>query len=899
MSGTLSSKVVLALLLLVAFGPAAQGQPAFRVKDLNTTRSEGIPSEYGPNAFMDGFVASAGTVYFGASDGIHGFEPWRSDGTAAGTRLVADVCPGSCASQPHGFAVVGRNVFFLADDGFHGPELWKSDGTAAGTALVKDLLAAGEIGSLHGLAELSGRLIFALDYYGERSELWTSDGTAAGTFRLAQFGRASLGNNLVPLARLGRKLFFVAWAPAHGEELWMTDGTAAGTVLLKDVNPGPSGSAYGNPEKTVAVAGGKLFFLTNGPQGGLWVSDGTPSGTVPVTGPDGPYNLRELISWGREVAFFASRDRQVLELWRSDGTAAGTRAVKKISMNSYFLSFVAGRLFFSSDCEIWASDGTARGTLSLRSFGSGFSCTYNRPVPLTQGGGGGKLLFTADDGVRGREVWQTDGTPAGTALVADLYPGPASSTVYGSGAFAGGRWYFRARSGEDVGFQLWTTTGTAANTRMLRINRQASGLHVDGRGGLVGPRAFLDGDGKLLFQGGDGVTGAELAQSDGTAAGTFVIKDLKPGGDASLPGELLRIGATVFFRTDAGTGSEKLWRTDGTAAGTQMLFAPGHLHFAGLFSPRDLTPLGDRLVFAGAWWDDFSNNLLESDGTADGTVAIDAASAAHGVQGIVPLHAGRVLFQAGEELWTSDRTAAGTSLLGAAPTLAYRRDLKDVSSVRDGVLLFAGSTPANGEELWRSDGTEAGTYRLAEIVPGPGAKPLGPFATAGAAVFFAAGGDELWKNDASGTTLVRKLPPGDPAFGIRSLTALGSKVYFTYHDNQRGHELWTSDGTEAGTVRLRDLLPGAGSSHPRHLRALGSVLLFSASDGVHGFEPWQSDGTGGGTRMIQDIAPGSLSSSPTEFTTAGPNVYFAANDGTSGFELWAVPRQTLLTAGRR
>src|SRR5204863_301529 len=87
--------------------------------------------------------------------------------------------------------------------------------------------------------------------------------------------------------------------------------------------------------------------------------------------------------------------------------------------------------------EIWASDGTARGTLSLRSFGSGFSCTYNRPVPLTQGGGGAKLLFTADDGVRGRELWQSDGTRAGTALVADLYPGPASGALPGGGGDPG------------------------------------------------------------------------------------------------------------------------------------------------------------------------------------------------------------------------------------------------------------------------------------------------------------------------------------------------------------------------------------------------------------------------------------------------------------------------------
>jgi len=220
--------------------------------------------------------------------------------------------------------------------------------------------------------------------------------------------------------------------------------------------------------------------------------------------------------------------------------------------------------------------------------------------------------------------------------------------------------------------------------------------------------------------------------------------------------------------------------------------------------------------------------------------------------------------------------------------------LKDSSAARGGVLYFSGFSAGSGEELWRSDGTVAGTYLLAETVAGPGSQPLGPFATAGAAVFFAAGGDELWKNDAAGTALVRALP-GAPSVGIRSLTPLGSKVYFSYDDGVAGRELWVSDGTAAGTRMVEDLNPGPGSSHPRELQAVGAILLFSASDGVHGFEPWRSNGTALGTRLLHDIAPGALPSSPTELTASGSNVYFAANDGTNGFELWALPSQALLS----
>jgi trimeric autotransporter adhesin len=114
------------LLLLVLFSAVARAQPAFQVEDLNTSRSAGIGSEF-TSYFLDGFAAALdGTIFFAASDGIHGVELWRTDGTEAGTSLVADLCPGSCASIPRSFTVAGDEMFFLADDGLHGMALWKS-----------------------------------------------------------------------------------------------------------------------------------------------------------------------------------------------------------------------------------------------------------------------------------------------------------------------------------------------------------------------------------------------------------------------------------------------------------------------------------------------------------------------------------------------------------------------------------------------------------------------------------------------------------------------------------------------------------------------------------------------------------------------------------------------------
>lgn len=892
---------LLTILGLLAVLPA-QAQPAHLVADLNTT----VPQHSSIIYYYRELAALGDVFFFVAEEGAYGAEVWRSDGTLAGTWLLKDVCPGSCTAQPRSLTVSNGMLFFVADDGTHGQELWKSDGTSAGTVMVADL-SPQHRNPMSNLFDADGVLFFATDDGVHGTELWTSDGTGAGTHLVKDINPGLNGLYGRFLTGSGGRLLFAAGDGLHGLEPWISDGTEAGTVMVASIRlSGDAIAPYYDPlvsgrDAAPAPQGGFLFAADDGTGTALWLTDGTPGGTVRLSNAASPH---EMTVFQGAVYFAAADSAAGVELWKSDGTAAGTARVKDLRTGSSGsdpreLTVAGSQLFFRATdgvhgAELWKSNGTPAGTALVADLNPGAGDSFpltpdNLPSRYQLSALGNDLIFFAYDG-NGLQLWRTNGGATTTKLSTAGFPDHI--LVAQKDALAlGGRVYFLAGR---WGTEIWSSNGTVAGTqRLTDVVTSTSSFELFG--GKILPRS-LGAMGNLLFFGAtNGISLTQPWKTDGTPGGTSQVASLPV--DEAYPHGIRALNGGVVFRTNLG-----IWASDGTASGTLRL---------GTGSPFGSFPILGNALFYLAFEtvnDETKERLWKTNGTPAGTFPLMFLSSFDDGDNMVA-SGGRIFVPGfenggGYSLWVTDGTAPGTLHLSG---LAHDQDFAGIGRLVNmgGTVLFTALENGFGWELWKSDGTAAGTTLLktAPVFSSEDSLASGEAAgPAGGLLFLvlsdAGAGVELWKSNgtAAGTVRVADIAPGPRGSNPHALTPVGNKLYFVADDGVHGEELWVSDGTAAGTHMVEDLLPGPGSSRPDDLAAVGNTLLFSAFDGVHGVELWRTAGMRVSTRMIQDIAPGPLSSSPTAFTAAGPNVYFAANDNTTGFELWTVPQTNVLSS---
>jgi ELWxxDGT repeat protein len=188
---------------------------------------------------------------------------------------------------------------------------------------------------------------------------------------------------------------------------------------------------------------------------------------------------------------------------------------------------------------------------------------------------GSYFYFFADDGTHGKELWKSNGTIVGTAMVKDIRIGRPSSvdTRYEDPHLANvnGVLYFTANDGIN-GEELWKSDGTAAGTLMVKDIYGGTGNNYDYYSGSYdntpnssSPSELTNVNGKLYFTADDGANGTELWKSNGTAAGTVMVRNIRSGGGDSSPSSLTNVNGELYFTAN---DDNQLWKSNGTPDGT-------------------------------------------------------------------------------------------------------------------------------------------------------------------------------------------------------------------------------------------------------------------------------------------------------------------------------------------
>jgi len=528
------------------------------IKDINPGTAGSIADNNTSAQLLNGYI------YFPAITAANGCELWKTDGTTANTTLVKDISPGTAdgitRDASFDFYILDGYLYFPAMTPAEGYELWRSDGTAANTKLVMDINTGTE-GSQPEATEsdkiiFKGNLYFVAVSAANGCELWRTNGTATSIVKDISAGSAS-GIDSTNFSRsiIGSNLVFNATTPAYGNEYWYsTDGTSANTNILKDITTGPAASKLPGifQDTSATVNNLYLFSVTSvsGTTADIWRTDGTPSGTIPLlsniaTGSLGSYYSTSFYTFNKRAYFLVNDNvHPNIGLWSSDGTdatAIHTTFLKDLgakgSSNLNVLSTIAfpDKFVFIYPTDntyatysMWQCDGTITGTNTFKTF----------PANPDQEVVGGVLIISGAPQIY-------------PAFSYDISKGTVGNSLYN------GKFFFSAYDPVS-GNELWISNGTASGTNMVKDINAGTGDGIPSSFAGFGLALYTK-EG-FFFPATDGAHGIELWKSDGTAAGTAMVKDINPGADSSNPAlNFYLVNGKIFFNaTDGNPGDPSI-----------------------------------------------------------------------------------------------------------------------------------------------------------------------------------------------------------------------------------------------------------------------------------------------------------------------------------------------------
>lgn len=659
---------------------------------------------------------------------------------------------------------------------------------------------------------------------------------------------------------------------------------------VKDLNEVVGENPSSNPEPPVVINGVAYFAATDRYHGTeLWKSDGTEAGTVRVKdirpGPNNsdPENLTAV----GDVLFFTAEDAFAgRELWKSDGTEAGTVRVKDIrpgtsnglnstsDFNDRSLAAYDGKLYFAAtDADGDKELWVSDGTADgTVPLKNLRSDDSSEPQQLTVAND--LLFFTATGSSNdGQELWKSDGTEGGTVLVKNVFATTGQSSNPSLLTAADEKLYFVATDGNGSESDLWVSDGTESGTVLVK--------DIGGSSVTVPQQlTYVAGLDRLFFTAA-ATGGRELWVSDGSEGGTEQVLDINPGTSSSSPKNLYAFGSLVLFRADDGTNGSELWKSNGTGGGTEMVKNISGSSSSTPGTNAEMVQLGSFVYFNVA--DEGDSTLWKTDGTGANTTPV----------GDLDNDVRRLAVLDDELIYSSDSTVGDIGLgfelwAGDGTDNRLVKDINPATSdgVSGSLLAFGGSlffgetsgtdTPFRG--LSTSDGTALGTEQiknlLVDIMGTPGGGPSNPLVLNDAFYFLTStsnpGVNEVWTSDGSEDGTVAL---ADSAGAAGPLTQAGDRFYFT---KSSGAELWVSDGSDTEMVK-------SFSSEVLYRTSVGNTLFFSADDGTNGRELWKSDGTADGTAMVKNL--NNDSSEPSGLAGLGDEILFFAQDNVE-IALW-------------
>ncbi|MCP3102987.1 HYR domain-containing protein [Myxococcus sp. K15C18031901] len=786
--------------------------------------------------------------------------------------LVKDVATGASAPSlsPYmpsrrGFVTLGPLTFFTAMNQFNDIEVWKSDGTLEGTSPLRDLVPGpwpshpGNYTVMGGALYFTSRTADLLDTVA----LWRTDGTPEGTHIVSM-----LNDRPAFVTARGTTLYVMANGNGgeDGFTLWKTDGTTSG---LTQVYAHRTRSSYAYPnapgfQSAFAWMGDTLFFIASTPPLGseVWRSDGTTAGTrmvvnaFPDDGARGP-GAFDVVASGDLVYFKTPgiEDDRLL-LWRTDGTPEGTFSVLHLQSPSDTPHDarpvdVSGRLFFArwdaqTGPELWSTDGSLAGTSRVVTLDADTKQALPRDLVSSQG----LLWFTTQDVEQREQVFVSDGTAGGTHQVTGLVSGdPASSRVVGASPH--GVYFARSTPAET---SVWTTDGTGEGTRKLLVPPPlASSLDY-----------HPTGEGHLFISRPEGY----LWSTDGTPEGTtsLGVTQFPVNGVGELTG--INLGGRFVFPLPSSVDptqpfGDLLWGSDGTPEGTGRLATPPLSRSTAQVSLGIVGGQGFVWRYISAVLEPgvLVSELVRLDGSPDGTEVLKTVR--------LPPH-------------TYD-------VFHPPPAIAFQQQ----------VFFVNPQTPfwPGPSTLWKSDGTPEGTVAVTPLLDHE-SQSVFPrlFASTGERFFFVAGAsparESLWVSDGSaeGTRPVHEFAvtasTNSSLRPVLHLLPLGRQVLVWTETQEEGPTLWVSDGTPEGTRLLRTF-EGPGphlAQGPETTAVVGAQCFFITQAGGAPAQLWKTDGRS--ATVVATFQAFTPEATPTHLTPLRGAVWFWANDAAHGYELW-------------